>query len=164
MATIAIFLATMTHKPARRRILTPEVRLAKERRLNELEEQAAILGTVNTPPHITTEIEDLQAELELVDIIQRQVDPNVTAIVKSTDYGELLSKFIGDHARRLTSIELWQSNRDDKIEADDEKREERQTYLDNRLSKIDVNIRTVTVICGFNALLIVIFLIILLVK
>lgn len=145
----------MTIQP-RRKVLTPAVREAKERRLAELEETAAIYG-IDVPIHIKTEIEDLQAELELVDIIQRRVDPNVTEIVKRTDYGELLSKFIGDHARRLTSIELWQANRDLSLVEDGKDRDKRRTELDQILQRITVLVTIAIAIGVFNTLMFILY-------
>lgn len=118
----------MTHKPIKR--LTEDVRIIKQRRLEHLEEQAAIYG-INVPAEIANEIEDLQSELELVVMIQRpSIDPQLRAIVAKSDYADLLGKFIGDHARRLTSIETWQSKRDERIDADDRLRQSRQHKLD----------------------------------
>jgi hypothetical protein len=140
----------------RRKILSPEVRQRKEERLAHLEEQAAIYG-IDVPPHIANEIEDLQAELELANIIARPVDNNLINAVKSTDYGELLAKFIGDHARRLTSIELWQSNRDLSLVEDGKERDKRRTELDRVLQRITVLVTVAIAIGVFNTLMFILY-------
>lgn len=117
----------MTNRANRQ--LSAEVRRNKERRLDELEQQAAIIG-VSTPPHVLTEIDDLRAELELVDVLQQQIDPKIREAAKGIDYSDLLLNFLASHARRLTSIEAWQTSRDEKIEKDEAERVQRRNQLD----------------------------------
>lgn len=138
------------------RILTEEVRVAKQRRLDQLEIQAATYG-LDVPPHISTEIADLQSELELVFVMSRPaLDPRLRRVLAETDNVELLGKFIGAHARRLTDIETWQSKRDEKLLDDDKSRNQQRHKLDLVMGALIV---VAVINTGFNLVVMVVLLI-----
>jgi hypothetical protein len=146
---------TITMTTRQTRLLTEEVRIAKQKRLDELERQAATLGT-DTPPHINIEIEDLYAELELVSIIQRpSIDPKLRKVVEQTDQIDLLGSFIGKHAYRLTQIESWQTKRDEQLVEDDKARNHQRHKLDLVLGALIV---ATIVNGGFNLIVMIIML------
>ena len=110
--------------------LALEIVAAKQRRLEALEIQAANYG-IDVPPHIATEIRTLQSEIALADIVNRPaLDPTIAHALRQNGNQDLLGKFIGDHARRLSAIESWQVKRDERLDEDDKRRQARQRQFD----------------------------------
>lgn len=81
--------------------LSKEIIDAKQHRLEILKIQAATYG-IDVPPHVVTEIDTLEDELAVVTIVGgKAIDPQIKELLYRSDQIELLSKFMGDHARRL---------------------------------------------------------------
>jgi hypothetical protein len=89
-----------------RRQLSAKIRRIKIRRLEELEAQAAGYGLA-TPPEIANEIEDLQAELEIVDNLERgKLDPSMQELMSRYDTGDQIMAFFRTQAGRVRSLEV----------------------------------------------------------
>lgn len=87
------------------RQLSAKVRRIKLRRLGELEAQAASYGPA-TPPEITTEIEDLRAELEIVDNLERGgLDPPMQELLGRYDTSNQITAFFRAQAGRVRQLE-----------------------------------------------------------
>lgn len=88
-----------------RRQLSAKVRRIKQRRLEELEAQAAQYGPA-TPPEITNEIEDLHAELEIVENLERaKLDPSMQELLERYDTSDQIIAFFRAQASRVRSLE-----------------------------------------------------------
>lgn len=87
------------------RQLSAKVRRIKERRLEELEAQAAAYGPA-TPPEITNEIKDLRNELELVDSLERStLDPPLQELLGRYDTTDQILAFFRAQAGRVRQLE-----------------------------------------------------------
>lgn len=82
----------------------------KKGRLYRLEEQAAQMG-LDTPPHVTTEIDDLRADIATLEAIaapEPGTDPEVRALTKRSfgdgDWAMLFSQYVLINTR-LTKVE-----------------------------------------------------------
>lgn len=91
------------HRPISR--MTDEVRRRKEQRLEALRETAASYG-LDVPPHVATEIEDLEDELATVDLLtQERRDQPTRELIDRSDPRELILRVRTDLSRRIRSIE-----------------------------------------------------------
>lgn len=103
--------------------MTAEVRRRKQQRLDALNEQAATYG-VDVPPHVTTEIEDLERELETVGILERgQLDQPLRDLLGRFDERDLIGMFNADVMRRIRTLENGLSDLAETFREDSQKRQ-----------------------------------------
>lgn len=88
-----------------RRQLSAKVRRIKQRRLEELEAQAAQYGPA-TPPEITTEIDDLRIELETVNNLERgKLDESMQELLGRYDTSDQILAFSRGLAGKIRNLE-----------------------------------------------------------
>lgn len=112
-------------QPPRRR-LSAKVRALKMRRLEALEEQAASYGP-NAPPEITTEIEDLRSELELVDTLDRNAfDRPMQELLGQYDPRDQIIAFFRTQSTKIRQLEQGLYDLGDRFDQWTEKREKQE--------------------------------------
>lgn len=117
---------------APRRQLSAKVRRIKQRRLEELEAQAAAYGP-KTPPEISTEIDDLRIELEIVDSLERsKLDPPMQELLGRYDTGDQIIAFSRGLASKIRQLEQGLYELVDSFEQWKAKREEQDSQRAQR--------------------------------
>jgi cell division protein FtsB len=158
IALFRFLLSTLVLSPGQApvRQLSAKIRRIKQRRLEELEAQAAAYGPA-TPPEITNEIEDLRNELAIVDNLERaKLDPPMQELLGRYDTSDQIIAFFRTQASRVRHLEesigelaerfdQWTQKR----EAQDEQRstrEQRERSIGGLLTGIILTVLVVVLI------------------